>query len=876
MYSRHPRVIYLLASTALSVVPLFGAHAQSSTSTSAINIDLGSVTATGVGAYVAPSGTGTLSQAIAKQKLAPNVIFVQPASVMRQLPDADVAENLQHVPGVQMQQDSGFGRFLTIRGLSSDLNATDYAGIGLPATNINANPTGGSRAVALDFLPPGVIGGAEVIASLTPSMPATGLGGVINLLPPTLPDNGQPMLDITAAGGYSKDSGHGVFQGNLMAGTHFAIPGMTHFQNDKPFSVIFSYGYYNTSPGISDVEEAYTNPTVSGAPAVLNTLQLRHYSNNRTSKGYTGELDFDPNNQVHLYVRGLYSAVGESIQKNELYLQNIDGTGTPADSSVTDNGNNSFTATGANLNKYYENSFEQWGLGFVEGGGNVTVDNFVTVNFHSAYAAGFDRFTRDYITNFGSNDQNLTINYNTNNPARRSYTVQTASGGFYDPTNPANYTFSNSVNNAGRWNDQIYDNGASASVPTILGSAFGTFEAGFDTQLRSRNALFDHESLTPNNGNYPLSDVTGGNPSQSDYGGLYPVGPNINYDTFFSIPYTVTPNTISNLQSYQHDSENVYAGFGQETLQYGKLSLLAGVRVEATNATYSSFGSSDGVVNSQLTTKAQNYVNVFPSAQLTYAFTNQLQARVAYSTGIARPGFQQANPAITFTSQGGQGGRDLISSGNPNLKPQTGRSIDFVLAYYPSSDDVLEADAFLKTFQNYIISSVTNTTTTTFQSFSNINGARARGVVLQAIHHFHELPGALSGLSINANATFVDATADVIQGQGRSILPSSYPFTFNVTEGYDLGRVHAYLSQNYTSRDLFTVGSGPSTNVYTQPIFAMDLNLEYDVTPHWQAFFQVHNLTNRVLEFTQSASTQFPIQREYYGQDFLLGVHYHL
>ena len=198
------------------------------------------------------------------------------------------------------------------------------------------------------------------------------------------------------------------------------------------------------------------------------------------------------------------------------------------------------------------------------------------------------------------------------------------------------------------------------------------------------------------------------------------------------------------------------------------------------------------------------------------------------------------------------------------------------MAYYPSSDDILEADAFIKTFQNYIVARTSNTMTTTYQTYSNISGAQARSIVLQAIHHFHELPGPFSGLFVNANATLVDATANVIQGQGRSILPLSYPFTFNVEEGYDKGAYHAHLSESYTSRNLFAVGSDPSTNVYTQPMFGMNADIEYDVTPQWQAFFQVHNITNTVLEFTQSASRQFPIQREYYGQDFLFGIHYHL
>jgi outer membrane receptor protein involved in Fe transport len=190
--------------------------------------------------------------------------------------------------------------------------------------------------------------------------------------------------------------------------------------------------------------------------------------------------------------------------------------------------------------------------------------------------------------------------------------------------------------------------------------------------------------------------------------------------------------------------------------------------------------------------------------------------------------------------------------------------------------DVLEPDAFIKNSQNYIVSRSLNSATTTTQTFENINGASAQGIILEAIHNFRALPAPFDGLGINSNITIVNATANVIQGQGKSILPQSYPLTYNATETCNKYGVHFDLAESYTSRNLFGVGSGPSTNVYTAPIFRLDLNVAYDLNPHLQLFFQGKNLTNSVLEFTQSASKQFPIQREYYGQDFLVGVHYKL
>ena len=55
-----------------------------------------------------------------------------------------------------------------------------------------------------------------------------------------------------------------------------------------------------------------------------------------------------------------------TVTANNLNLNNLDGT---AGGSVVNNGNNNFTATGANLTKHYENSVERTGIAFVEGGG---------------------------------------------------------------------------------------------------------------------------------------------------------------------------------------------------------------------------------------------------------------------------------------------------------------------------------------------------------------------------------------------------------------------------------------------------------------------------------------------------------------------------
>ena len=77
--------------------------------------------------------------------------------------------------------------------------------------------------------------------------------------------------------------------------------------------------------------------------------------------------------------------------------------------------------------------------------------------------------------------------------------------------------------------------------------------------------------------------------------------------------------------------------------------------------------------------RKENYTNAFPTVQLRYTIQPQLIARATYSTGIARPGFNQNSVA---TSVDLTQNPVTITQGNPNLKPTTGDNYDIDLEYY--------------------------------------------------------------------------------------------------------------------------------------------------------------------------------------------------
>jgi outer membrane receptor protein involved in Fe transport len=103
---------------------------------------------------------------------------------------------------------------------------------------------------------------------------------------------------------------------------------------------------------------------------------------------------------------------------------------------------------------------------------------------------------------------------------------------------------------------------------------------------------------------------------------------------------------------------------------------------------------------------------------------------------------------------------------------------------------------------------------------------------------------------------------------------------------YETGPIYMDVSVNYVSRSLYAT-TNPATSgladlnprdadTFTSARTTVDANLEYNLTPRVTLFAQARNLTNTPLEFTQSASSQYPIQREFYDMDYLGGVRFRL
>jgi TonB-dependent receptor len=415
----------------------------------------------------------------------------------------------------------------------------------------------------------------------------------------------------------------------------------------------------------------------------------------------------------------------------------------------------------------------------------------------------------------------------------------------------------------------------------------GEVKAGISIRLRTKSVEdFGGSATLAKGSSVVLSDYATSTPQPNNYYfGRYPSAPVIDLGAIKNLVNTTIPALTPTLSRDFRDKENITAGYLMYTGDFGKLGVLTGVRIEVTDATYGNYLTTtlaDGTSTTNFVNNGKKYTNVFPTVQFKYSFSNDLQLRATYSTGIARPGFTQAggNAGVDFT-----GTRPVYSAGNPNLKPTTGNNFDLDLEYYLPHGGIIQVGVFDKEFKNYIFAKTL--TQQTNPIFGGVKGdyvtyvnedAYARGIELAYQQKLDFLPGLLNGLGVEANLTlvkshFLEYAGDPAAGtvdQFRS-LPGTSNVTWNLAGFYEKGPINLRLSAQYVSASLFGFGGDRTTDNIQAARTTMDLTGSYKFSPNYEVYFSAKNLLNTPLRYNFGDAAH-PQQIEYYGATYEAGV----
>jgi len=211
-----------------------------------------------------------------------------------------------------------------------------------------------------------------------------------------------------------------------------------------------------------------------------------------------------------------------------------------------------------------------------------------------------------------------------------------------------------------------------------------------------------------------------------------------------------------------------------------------------------------------------------PSGNLTWAMTDEVNARLAASRTLSRPDLNELSPSPSLEYVGG-----LQRAGNPDLHRALIDNYDLRFEAFPGLAEVVATGFFYKRLHEPIEQTVQGGSPAILRPANSDRGTNV-GVEVESRFGLGRVWSRLSRFSLNANASFISSTvrlkpqltllgsqAHPLQGQANYIVNGALSYT-SATGGGD-----ASIMTNAIGRRLQTLGLS-LPDVYEQPIVTLD------------------------------------------------------
>ena len=836
----------------------------------------------------------SLSKALEMKRDSVQDVQVISASDIGKLPDKNVADAVQRLPGVDTTSAAGGeGGFdendrVAIRGTSPSLTQTTINGHAVASGDwfITDQYSLVGRSVSYTLLPSETVGSVMVYKTQTADMTEGGVAGDVDLRTIKPLDLKQNFTAEAFAGAeYGDLAGQASPQANAMLawkndGSSFGVLAQGFYEERKIQRDGQEFLGYDTIPATITNSAGATvpNPFIANDPALAGAaipseIGSALFQQTRKREGGLIDVEFAPTDRLTFDLNGFYSDLKADNQNRNYmtFLVEQLNNGVAPSSATIQNGTvvaASWPAGTANSIVYDEimrpgAEARTW---YLDLDGKYQLTDNLTFTSQLGYTQGMG-----------------------NTPSQPAYEACQSGALSYqmNGTNgPATVTFAGSGSPAGSgicwgWNDIT-----KATDSETYGQLDGTLkldDAGVFQSIKAgaRYAEHGHVVTFPEDGGCcndwsALPTYTGGMYPSSYPGGLGS-GPLTNIWEYS--PAAIAAFVASQVstgparlywpgESYVRESD--WAAYAMANVGGSGWAGNFGVRAVYTHelSVVNLPGGTDPITTSAFgpytpSPYNNNYIDILPSANLKFDLNKDLVLRFSAAETMARPDYSAIGGAISTTDLNWVG-----SGGNPNLKPIRSANYDATIEWYFAPQSLLAASLFYMDFSSYVDYG-TSTEVLYNQQYKEFGAytitspynttAQDQGFELQ-----YEQP-LWKGFGVQANYTHATGST-----AADSPLVGMSNQTYNLTGYWENKLLSVRLA--YTYRSHFLVGLDRSYAENQDDYGSLDASVNFNITDNISLSFDALNLTDEILKYYGNNTSQ---PRAFYdnGRQYYAGVH---
>ena len=822
-------------------------------------------------------------ESINQKRLADRIIDALGTDELGQLPDKNLGESLNRVPGVSMLVEKGEGRYIQLRGVRPELNNVTLNGVALGSPEAE----GGGRVTPFDIFSSSLLSSVQVIKTPTPDMDAQGIGGTVNVSTMMPFDREEKLYGHTTARlGYEETRPDSSAYGGS---DPWAVDALAAGKNDANTFGWLVGGTYSAREYVAQgiFQDDWADQGITSVPE---EVKNNYYIIGRDRINLSGALEWRPNEEHRFYLRSFYASWDEFQHRNR-YRQGLANNVVPADQ---DSGSADENRISSNIRN---EEVEKQILSFTLGGdsslsGRTLLDYSMQFN-QNEIQEPYDYWEFRSGNDFGPDAWDI---------AGNGVVTVTPDPSGLDRLDPGNIDFRRV-----RFQDRDLTEDAIIADVNLTWDleSDGYIKGGLKLTQTDRvndytRTRFDGGTLDLNMGTDPaftngafVNDVPAGNV------------PNIWMDidamnAFFQNPANADyfevndgDTFVSNFSGDYDITETIYAGYGMISKGFGAFEVIGGVRVEFTDIDSTGYLMSDGMA--EPVDASGDYTSVLPSLIVNYRTSNDVVLRGAVTRALGRPNYDAIAPRSNYNEEAGEGS---LAIGNPSLEARHSWNYDLSVEWYPNDLTLLSAAVFYKDIDNEFVGistryvgqpdidnaiaelGLTGTIDTsiltelTVSTTENGESSDLLGLELSAQTQFSQLPAPFDGFGAGGSITFIDAEVDIERNGEIETLPlpgqaeTSYSFSlFYQKSGWD-----AAVSYAYNDSFLTDINSSRAEDLDQGEFGRWDARISYSIHDNLRIFFEGVNLNNEPTSEFQGGIERQNTEYEYVGRTYFLGA----